>query len=41
MAQGNYTRDFVITFMGKESERVYMCVCIYMNHFTPETNTTL
>ena len=40
---GNYTQYFVITYMGKESEKECMYnVCITESlSCTPETNTTL
>ena len=49
---GNYTQPFVITHMGKKSEKIYtyvniyeyICICICITeslYCTPETNTTL
>ena len=44
---GNYIQYFVITYMGKESEKECVCVCIYIYIYklnlcgTPETNSTL
>ena len=45
---GNYTQCLVITYNGKESEKVYIYIFIYMYVCiteslccTPETNTTL
>ena len=38
---GNSTQYSAITYMGKESEKVYTCVCITESlRCTPETNTT-
>ena len=38
---GNSTQYSVITYMGKESEEEWIYVYIQLNHFTPETNTSL
>ena len=41
---GNYTQHLVITYNGKESEKEYMYVHMYVTESlccTPETNTTL
>ena len=27
---GNYTQYLVIIYMGKESKKEYMCVCVYI-----------
>ena len=38
---GNYIQFLVITYNGKESEKVYIYIHIYTFCCTPETNTTL
>ena len=31
---GNYTQYFVITYMGKESEKAYIYICMYTRTHT-------
>ena len=39
---GNYTQYVAIACKGKQSEiYIYIYIYIKLNHFTPETNTTL
>ena len=41
-SKGNSTQYSVVTYMGKESEKVDICICITDSFYcTAETNTTL